>query len=78
MQWFFSDLPSLNLGGMRLVGRLAFAFLVVAAATIGALGGLHYHWLVFRNRRHFCSAGLRSFSVVPIRDVCSVLFERVV
>jgi penicillin-binding protein 1A len=40
MESLYSDLPPVNVGGRRLVGRVVFALLVVAAAVLGALGGL--------------------------------------
>ena len=40
MESLYSDLPPVNVGGRRLVGRVVFALLIVAAAAIGALGGL--------------------------------------
>ena len=36
----YSDLPPISVGGRKFVGRVLFAFLVVAAAAIGAMGGL--------------------------------------
>ncbi len=36
----YSDLPPISVGGRKYVGRVLFAFLVVAAAAIGAMGGL--------------------------------------
>ncbi|HVP42300.1 MAG TPA: PBP1A family penicillin-binding protein [Terriglobales bacterium] len=36
----YSDLPPISVGGRKYVGRVLFAFLVVAAAAIGAIGGL--------------------------------------
>jgi penicillin-binding protein 1A len=40
MKSIYSDLPEVNVGGKRLVGRVVFALLVLASATIGALAGL--------------------------------------
>ena len=39
MNQLYKDLPAVNVGGKTLVGRLAFAFLMVIAAVVGALAG---------------------------------------
>ena len=40
MESLYSDLPPVNVGGRRLVGRVVFGLLVLAAAALGALAGL--------------------------------------
>ncbi len=40
MKSLYSDLPPVHVAGRKLVGRVVFALLVVAAATIGAFSGL--------------------------------------
>jgi penicillin-binding protein 1A len=40
MDSLYSDIPPVKVGRARLVGRVAFAFLVLVAATLGAVGGL--------------------------------------
>ncbi|MGH9556681.1 MAG: penicillin-binding protein 1A [Terriglobales bacterium] len=40
MESLYSDIPPVKVGRARLVGRVAFAFLVLVAATLGVVGGL--------------------------------------
>ena len=40
MDRMFQDLPHINVAGKKLVGRVVFGLLVLAAAVMGALGGL--------------------------------------
>ncbi len=40
MESLYADIPPVKVGRARLVGRVAFAFLVLVAATLGAVGGL--------------------------------------
>src|SRR5262249_30314099 len=40
VEYLYSHLPPLRVGGKKVVGRVVFSLLIVAAATIGALAGL--------------------------------------
>src|SRR5437667_7578861 len=40
MKYFYSELPALQVAGTRLVGRVVFGLLVLAAALVGAFAGL--------------------------------------
>src|SRR4051794_29400758 len=40
MKFLYSHLPSVNLGGKKLVGKVVFTLLVLFAAVVGALSGL--------------------------------------
>src|SRR5216684_2875893 len=40
MKYLYSELPALQVAGTRLVGRVVFGLLVLAAALVGAFAGL--------------------------------------
>src|ERR1051325_6079618 len=40
MQSLYSDLPTVQVGGRKLVGRVVFGLLVLASALVGAFAGL--------------------------------------